>query len=277
MSEPEKKSMQEKMARRVRSPVERRRPLVLSVCYMSGDRGGLSYFEDPAKYVRGNPYIKYRSRVVRHMLAGLNGASVLDVGAGSGEVTIPLLQDGNRILFLDSSQGMINLALSNVPIEYRENVTAVCSSVMAFSPITPFDAVVCIGVLAHVSEWSVAVRRLASWVAPGGALVLQVTDHAAPLGRLSHRLGSFSSGLLRRAKHRHQRTRFPDLAHTLATLGFALSEARRHCFVPGLRVLPDRFAAAVVDSLSEAEFARRHGGEIIATFRRLPSSAKRSD
>jgi SAM-dependent methyltransferase len=235
---------------------------------MSADPNAPSYFEDPTKYVRGNPYIEFRSRVVRELLSELHTASILDVGAGSGEVTIPLLQSDNKLVFVDSSQGMIDLAMRNVPLAHRERVQAVRAGVLDFAPSTRFDAVVCIGVLAHVAEWRPALHRLASWVAPGGTLILQFTDHAAVLGRLSHRVGRVSSALLGRARHCHQQMGFADIEETLAEVSFVVREARRHCFVPGLRILPGGVAKAVIRSTSEPAFARDHGGEVIAAFRR---------
>jgi 2-polyprenyl-3-methyl-5-hydroxy-6-metoxy-1,4-benzoquinol methylase len=206
--------------------------------------------------------------MVQEMLSVLRDGTILDAGAGSGEVTIPLLEKGNNILFMDSSQGMLDLAMRNVPERYRNNVRAVRASVMDFSTDDRFDAVICIGVLAHISGWKSALGRLASWVAPDGALVVQLTDHAAMLGRLTHQFGRASAGLLNRATHQHQRMTLREVEQTLSALGFSLSESRRHSFIPGLRVMPERWAAAVVRSSSEGPFASRHGGEVIAAFRR---------
>jgi 2-polyprenyl-3-methyl-5-hydroxy-6-metoxy-1,4-benzoquinol methylase len=202
------------------------------------------------------------------MLPGLRGGSILDVGAGSGEVTIPLLERANRLLFVDSSQGMINLAMQNVPVEHRDNVRGVCASVTDFSTDERFDAVVCIGVLAHVPTWRKALGKLCSWVMADGRLIVQLTDHAATMGRMTHQLGRFSSMILNRATHHHERMTFVEVERTLAAAGFALKESRRYCFVPGLRALPGRLSAAVVHSASVGPFASHHGGEVIATFQR---------
>jgi 2-polyprenyl-3-methyl-5-hydroxy-6-metoxy-1,4-benzoquinol methylase len=231
-------------------------------------RSAAFYFANPDKYVRRNPYIKLRSRVVQEMLAGFRGGSILDVGAGSGELTIPLLEAGSHILFVDSSQGMIELALGNVPLTHRDKARAVCAGVMEFSTDERFDAVVCIGVLAHVPAWHEALARLGSWVAPDGVLLLQLTDHEALLGRLSHHIGRLSSAVLQRARHAHQRMTLRDIERTLARVGFTLKESRRYCFIPGLRLLPGSLAAAIARSASAGPFADRYGGEVIAMFQR---------
>jgi SAM-dependent methyltransferase len=239
-------------------------PTAIHAQEMSDGSSALPFFEDPSRYVRGNPYIQYRSRVVTDMLRSLRDGSVLDVGAGSGEVTIPLLRGGNRVLFLDSSQRMIDLALSNVPADYKGRARGVCASATEFSPGETFDAVVCLGVLAHVPAWPAALERIASWITPGGTLVLQITDQSVTLGRLTDSVGRS----LGRAKHTQQEMALPDVERLLAELGFMSKDSRRHCFVPWLRLLPERVARAVVDATNAGAFARRHGGEVIAAFER---------
>lgn len=227
-----------------------------------------SYFADPTSYVRNNPYIKLRSRMIREMLSHVRHGSILDVGAGSGEVTIPMLDTANRLLFVDSSQGMLDLAMTNVPVAHRDRVQAIRASVMDFSSEDRFDAVVCVGVLAHVPRWRDALRRLSSWVTSDGVLAVQLTDQSAMLGALTHRLGRVTSRLLGRATHEHQRMILGDVEHELGAIGFGLVDSRRYCFVPGLRVLPDWMSVATIRLASQGLFASRHGGEVIAIFQR---------
>jgi 2-polyprenyl-3-methyl-5-hydroxy-6-metoxy-1,4-benzoquinol methylase len=232
-----------------------------------------SYFADPEKYVRKNPYIQVRSHLIQGMLPRLHDASIVDVGAGSGGVTMPLLEAGNRILFVDASQGMVDLAMRSVPHRHRQRVRAVCAGVMDFATDERFDVVVCVGVLAHVPTWQAALEKLASWVAPHGVLVLQLTDHGAKLGRLTHALGRVTSRLLDRATHAHQRMTLADVEKVLATVAFTLKESRRYCFVPGLRALPEELATAIARAGVESPFAHRHGGEVVATFHRRPAAS----
>jgi 2-polyprenyl-3-methyl-5-hydroxy-6-metoxy-1,4-benzoquinol methylase len=225
-----------------------------------------AYFEDPTKYVARNPYIGFRSRVVRGLLDGLHDGEVLDVGAGNGQVTTPLLRDGNRLVFVDSSPGMIKLAMHGVPAAFRPRARAVCSSVMDFETAERFDAVVCVGVLAHVPSWREALRRLAMWLAPNGRLVLQLTDHDTRLGRLSHNIGKISSQLLHRATHAHAETGFSEVQGILQTHGLHLKRSVRHLFIPGLRLLPDSIAGTIVERSSQSWISKHHAGEVIALF-----------
>lgn len=92
--------------------------------------------------------------------------SILELGAGAGELTEALRADGKRVVATDPNPaGSLVLAgdLLALPSEVRGE----------------FDAVVARGVLRRVPSLKRAVKALAQLVRPGGLLVVEEFDHGA--------------------------------------------------------------------------------------------------
>jgi SAM-dependent methyltransferase len=140
---------------------------------------------------------------------------VLDVGCGAGGLVRALARPGRYVTGIDFSPEMIRLAQEHS--RAVDDVEFVVADLMAWSPPQQFDAVATVTTLHHLPLDS-AVERLASWVRPGGKLVIVdltriagVTDFVCALAalpfvrsrRLLRQLNGRVSHDLRRAWDEH--------------------------------------------------------------------------
>jgi ubiquinone/menaquinone biosynthesis C-methylase UbiE len=144
-------------------------------------------FEAPEWYLEGTGFnIRIRQETVSNLVSGTRFDRILDIGCGSGAISIPLLRPDNRLTLVDVSSTMISIARSNIPAELAENVEFLNSDLM-IAPLEPhsYDLIVCLGVLAHVESPSATLARIASLLRPGGCLILEFTDARHPIGFLN--------------------------------------------------------------------------------------------
>jgi len=104
----------------------------------------------------------------------LPGERILEVGSGAGRFTQLLLETGAHVVSVDASRAVeANLANNGA----HPKLTLVQSDLyrMPFRPHS-FDRVLCLGVLQHTPDVRKAFDTLASFVKPGGELVVDVYD-----------------------------------------------------------------------------------------------------
>ena len=101
---------------------------------------------------------------------GLRGATVLDVGCGSGRWTRYFAKRAAFVEAADPSQAAFVAARATASLGNVRVIQAGVSSLPY--PDGSFDLVVSVGVLHHVPDPPAAIRRLADLVRPGGALYL---------------------------------------------------------------------------------------------------------
>jgi SAM-dependent methyltransferase len=223
------------------------------------------YFANPEPYLRNNPYISLRAQLIRRMLPALAGKSVLDLGCGDGRISIPLAGEASELWLVDASAAMIENARRRIPPGEAGKIRCVCKDLADFEPPHKFDVVLCIGVLAHVADPPATLRLIVRSLVPGGCAIIQLTDEASFLGRLTYRLGA-----LRR------RTRNPDLRMLnhmtlqnvrgeLTLAGLKFSGFSRYVLMPGIRALPPGITQAIF-SVTTARPLARFGGEVLALF-----------
>ncbi len=100
------------------------------------------------------------------------GDRVLDAGAGCGLLTRKLVRRGCNVTALDASPAMVE--------GLREMAaSAIHGRLEELDLEGRFDQVMAIGVLNFVTDPADVMRRLCRHVAPGGVLVLQVTEWSA--------------------------------------------------------------------------------------------------
>lgn len=102
--------------------------------------------------------------------AELRGRLVLDVGAGSGRHSFHAARAGATVVALDAGPA-IDVARQNLPPELL--TVQADAEALPFAPGT-FDLVMCIGVLHHLPDPTVALNALAQAVRPGGHVHIYV-------------------------------------------------------------------------------------------------------
>jgi 2-polyprenyl-3-methyl-5-hydroxy-6-metoxy-1,4-benzoquinol methylase len=115
----------------------------------SGEKSGFKRWLD--KVFRADMYERYRLTIEE--CGDSRVKSVLDVGTGSGRFCLPLAKDKDRILGVDFSQPMIDIAKHRAE---EAGVAGKCdfrvADFMELDLAEPFDAVIAIGVFDYISK-----------------------------------------------------------------------------------------------------------------------------
>jgi 2-polyprenyl-3-methyl-5-hydroxy-6-metoxy-1,4-benzoquinol methylase len=225
------------------------------------------FFADPRPYLRNNPYVALRAEAARRLLPLRANVSIIDLGCGDGRISIPLVQQSGALTLVDASQRMLDLARRIVPPEASDRVRLECVDLGDFKTTETFDIVLCVGVLAHVSNVGATLRQVASLVATGGCALVQITDDSYRLARITHGAGALTRRLRGPSTHALNHMTLESIREQMQGLGLALTDAHRYVFVPGLRRLPPIVTRAIVRAVNGPALARR-GGEVLALFSR---------
>lgn len=126
---------------------------------------------------------RYRARAVE-LLSDIRGATVLDIGCGTGRSFPMLLQrvgPQGRVLGLDYSAGMLQQARRLVDTHGWRNVELVqCDALNLDRVVEPVDAVISVWCYGIVSDLTCALERAVDVVAPGGPVSIMAFTRARP-------------------------------------------------------------------------------------------------
>jgi ubiquinone/menaquinone biosynthesis C-methylase UbiE len=160
-----------------------------------------AFFDGDAKRYRAarydgeaGPQLPYRlRRTIALQLAGSGPGVALDVGCGPGIFSEELSRRGFGVQSVDFSPNMLKATRERaVDQQWDAHVTAADAVKLPFRGGT-FDLVMCIGLVAYVTELHVLLGELARVLRPGGTLVVQTSNRCAltsrvdTLMRLMHR------------------------------------------------------------------------------------------
>lgn len=132
------------------------------------------------KYGKLTSYF-YRCRTFHEffMATGLDRASILDYGCGSGDITFPMLQSGHSVTGVDIAEGMVRKATDRAEqfgfaakASYHQLDEAVLSRISSEN----FDVVVCSSVLEYVEDDGSLIRMFHDILIDGGFLLVSVPD-----------------------------------------------------------------------------------------------------
>ncbi len=185
------------------------------------DAGSREHYSDAALY--DYEYRRRRADVTFYReLANQRGAKrVLELGAGSGRVTIPLARDGHEVVAVDQSRPMLaklRARVAALPPAAASRVRVVEGDLRDFTVPGKFPLVIAaFNVLEHLytrGEFAACLARVAAHLAPGGAFAfdVQLPDLA---------------WLIRDPQKRWAKTRFTD-----PTTGRAMFYSTNHDYDP---------------------------------------------
>ena len=183
--------------------------------------GSREHYVDAALY--DYEYRRRRTDVTfyRQLAAKRGPRRILELGAGSGRVTIPLARDGFEIVAVDRAPAMLELLRARVaklPSSVRRRVTIVDGDLRDFDVGGRFElAIAAFNVVEHLytrGEVDACLRRIAAHLAPRGAFAfdVQLPDLA---------------WLLRDPRKRWAKTRFTD-----PTTGRRMQYSTSHTYDP---------------------------------------------
>jgi len=146
------------------------------------------FFDDSDPYLRRSYNIRLRSETVREMVGTRQPESILDIGCGDGSLSLQLLTGQNRLLLVDVTKTMLDVAMSRVPETLRPTVKSFHGDFLkaALEPAS-FDLILCLGVLAHVDSPTDVVARICTLLKPGGMAIVTISSGRHPLGWLRAR------------------------------------------------------------------------------------------
>jgi SAM-dependent methyltransferase len=185
------------------------------------DAGSREHYADAALY--DYEYRRRRADVTFYReLARRRGADrILELGAGSGRVTVPLARDGRHVVALDQSAAMLARLgdrIARLPAPVAARITPVAGDLRTFSVGGRFPlAIAAFNVLEHLytrGEVTACLQQVAAHLGPGGAFAfdVQLPDLA---------------WLIRDPSKRWARTRFTD-----PTTGRAMYYSTNHDYDP---------------------------------------------
>jgi len=147
------------------------------------DAGSREHYADAAlydyEYRRRRADVTFYREIAKRRLRG--PGHILELGAGSGRVTIPLARDGHQVVALDQSPAMLARLRDRVaalPAAARGRIEPVQADLRAFRVKGRFPLVIAaFNVLEHLytrGEVDACLRRVAEHLEPGGAFVFDV-------------------------------------------------------------------------------------------------------
>jgi ubiquinone/menaquinone biosynthesis C-methylase UbiE len=129
-----------------------------------------------------------QSETARLLAGELPGAgSVLEVGAGTGLVTVPLVQAGLPVLATDLSWEMLERLHEKAEAEAVRIPTAVADASRLPFADDSFDGLVMRHVLHLVAGWREALDEVVRVVRPGGVFLVSITDYTGLYHALQER------------------------------------------------------------------------------------------
>jgi len=162
----------------------------------------------------------------------LRGARVLDVGCGGGLLSEAMAREGARVLGLDLSPELIDIAKLHrlesmqggaiLDLDYR--VQAVES--LADAEPGTFDAITCMEMLEHVPEPGSILEACARLLKPGGCLFVSTINRTPAAFALAIVGAEYIAGLLAKGTHDYRSFIKPsEVTRVLRAVGLEVEDA----------------------------------------------------
>ncbi|MCX7713118.1 MAG: cyclopropane-fatty-acyl-phospholipid synthase family protein [Chthoniobacterales bacterium] len=108
-----------------------------------------------------------------------NGQDILELGCGWGSLTLWMAENypSSRIVALTNSNSQQQFIQSLCSQKNIPNVRVISSNITDFDTDQTFDRVVSVEMFEHMKNYRELLRRIASWLRPGGLLFVHIFSH----------------------------------------------------------------------------------------------------
>ena len=148
------------------------------------DAGSREHYADAAlydyEYRRRRADVTFYRELARRRAEKMPGP-ILDLGCGSGRVTVPLARDGHTVHGLDQSEAMLaklRARIAQLPAAAAQRITASTGNLCTFTVPGRYPlAIAAFNVLEHLytrGELHACLQRVAAALAPGGVFAFDV-------------------------------------------------------------------------------------------------------
>ena len=135
------------------------------------------FFERTDVYLTYDHNLRVRRETIEGFIKAERFQNVLDLPCGTGDISVPLLNQFEHLTLVDIAINMCDLAASKVSKTDQNKVTTINADFMRSDlPDEGFDLVISLGILAHVDDPEQFMEFIARKVAKGGSLIVQNTD-----------------------------------------------------------------------------------------------------
>ena len=112
-------------------------------------------------------------QAVRQALSDTQGKTAMDFGCGTGLVGLGLMDLFASMLFVDTSQEMIEQVKGKIERGKIENATALCADFLSNPPHAPMvDCIITAQVLLHIPDTRLVLKRLYDALYAGGRFIV---------------------------------------------------------------------------------------------------------
>jgi 2-polyprenyl-3-methyl-5-hydroxy-6-metoxy-1,4-benzoquinol methylase len=120
----------------------------------------------------------------------LEGSNVLDLGCSTGTTAEAIVDVVGTLDMVDGSERYIEIARSRIP---NENVRFYTALIEEYEPDRGYDHIVCSHILEHVDDPVAILKRIKTWLAPGGRIWGYVPNARSIHRQLGVKVGAAAS------------------------------------------------------------------------------------
>jgi len=221
------------------------------------------FFDTPVNYLHKNFGIRLRKKLVQRLINKELFDNVLDVGCGDGSLSIPFMEQFQKLTLNDLSPEMLKIAAHNLSKTNPQISNKVTVSNESFAKATfsqQFDLIIMIGVLAHVEDLDQAISKLSHLLTPNGCLILQFTEFNHPLIKITR--------WFQRRSYQVNHLSYQRLL-SLVKKDFEIVAHSRYLWpFPGMGLVNDDYLFTMQNFILERPHLSRLGSDVILKLRK---------
>ncbi len=155
-----------RLSERDRAEIERSAEEARKIVFKGVDRTEIDRYRNPP------PDTPFGLEYAFHLLGDIRGKTVLDLGCGTGENIVPLVERGARVIGMDISPDLIALARKRLDDANQEATLEVGSAYDTGLLAESVDVIFCIALVHHL-DIGRAVDEMLRILIKGGAVILK--------------------------------------------------------------------------------------------------------